>query len=71
MADWFQSFCAVFHTRAGADEAEASTPGSKTGRRRGKKQSQSSSSQVCPHTLPFVLEPAGSVGDIVCLPSNK
>ena len=72
VADWFQSFCAVFHTRAGVDEAEASTPGNKTGRRRGKKQSQSSSSsQVCPHTRPFVLEAAGSVGDVVCQPSNK
>ena len=43
VADWFKSFCAVFHTSTGAAEPEETTPGSKSGRRCGKKQLQSSS----------------------------
>ena len=54
VADWFQSFCAVFHTRAGAEAEEASPSSSKTSRRRGKKQQQNSS-QVLPATLCLIL----------------
>ena len=47
VADWFQSFCAVFHIPTGAAEAEEASPSSKPSRRRGKKQQQGSSQVNC------------------------
>ena len=40
MADWFQSFCAVFHTPTGQPEAENAGPSSKACRRQSKKKQQ-------------------------------
>ncbi len=56
VADWFQSFCAVFHIPTGAAEAEEASPSSKPSRRRGKKQQQSSS-QVN-FRLPLPIQPS-------------
>ena len=57
VADWFQSFCAVYHARAGAAGAEEATPSGKVPRRRRKSQQQSGSQVLPPPSATEALFP--------------
>lgn len=73
VADWFQSFCAVFHTHAGTGEPEEATPSSQGSRRRGKMQ-QHTSSQVLTNLFLHshdTLTPNTLAGYQPCLMTSK